>query len=248
MPRITLTASDGFTLNAYRAEPSGKPRGGVVLYGEVWGLNNWVRSVADRWAAHGFLTIAPAMFDRVELGYESDDYGSRSVERHDLPDLQPGDGAARHAGGGGGGDARAARWASPAIASAAPIRGARRRRWTASRRPRAIMAAAFPTTSRSSRASPPRCISARRDQGIPMEQVEQLKEQHPTVDIYTYDADHGFCNSDRPDRFDEAACTQGERADRWRFFTSIWGRRAACPLPPLRGPPRSGSQPHSRWR
>ena len=46
------------------------------------------------------------------------------------------------------------------------------------------------------------------DQGIPMEQVEQLKAAHPAVDVYTYDANHGFCNSDRPDRFDEAACTK----------------------------------------
>src|SRR5688500_5207486 len=75
MPRITLTASDSFTLNAYRAEPSGTPRGGVVLFGEVWGLNDWVREVADRWAAHGYLCVAPAMFDRVEFGYESEDYG-----------------------------------------------------------------------------------------------------------------------------------------------------------------------------
>src|SRR6188768_2382229 len=80
MPRITLTTSDGFTLNAYRAEPSGKPRGGVVLFGEVWGLNNWVREVADRWAAHGYLTIAPAMFDRVEFGYERDDYAMPPVQ------------------------------------------------------------------------------------------------------------------------------------------------------------------------
>ena len=29
--RITLTASDGFTLNAYRAVPEGQPRGGVVV-------------------------------------------------------------------------------------------------------------------------------------------------------------------------------------------------------------------------
>ena len=73
--RITLTASDGFTLNAYRAVPEGKPRGGVVLIQEVWGLNDWIRSVVDRWARHGFLTVAPAMFDRVEFGYESNDYG-----------------------------------------------------------------------------------------------------------------------------------------------------------------------------
>jgi carboxymethylenebutenolidase len=47
-----------------------------------------------------------------------------------------------------------------------------------------------------------------RDHGIPLEQVEELKRAHPAAEIYTYDADHGFCNSDRPDRFDEAACTK----------------------------------------
>ena len=72
--RIKLTASDGFTFNAYRAAPEGKPRGGVVLIQEVWGTNNWIRSVADRFAKHGYLTIAPSMFDRVEMGYESENY------------------------------------------------------------------------------------------------------------------------------------------------------------------------------
>ncbi len=72
--RIILTASDGFELNAYRAEPEGTPRGGVVLLGEVWGNNHWVRSVADRWAENGYLVIAPAMLDRLEFGYETDDY------------------------------------------------------------------------------------------------------------------------------------------------------------------------------
>lgn len=72
--RTTLTVSDGFTLNAYRAIPDGTPRGGVVVIQEVWGLNNWVRSVVDRFAQHGFLAVAPAMFGRVEFGYESENY------------------------------------------------------------------------------------------------------------------------------------------------------------------------------
>ena len=70
-----MTASDGFTLNAYRAVPEGKPRGGVVVIQEVWGLNTFIRDVVDRYARHGFLAVAPAMFDRVEFGYESDNYG-----------------------------------------------------------------------------------------------------------------------------------------------------------------------------
>src|SRR5690606_20771701 len=46
------------------------------------------------------------------------------------------------------------------------------------------------------------------DTGIPLEQVEELKRAHPGADIYTYAGQHGFCNADRPDRFDEAACTK----------------------------------------
>jgi carboxymethylenebutenolidase len=45
------------------------------------------------------------------------------------------------------------------------------------------------------------------DKGIPLEQVEQLREQHPQAQIYVYEgAVHGFCNSDRPEHFDETAC------------------------------------------
>ena len=47
-----------------------------------------------------------------------------------------------------------------------------------------------------------------KDKGIPLEQVEELKKRHPNVDIYVYDGDHGFCNSDRPANFDEASCTK----------------------------------------
>ena len=73
----TLTSADGFTLAAYRAEPEGPVRGGVVVIQEIFGVNSHIRSVADRYAAAGYLAIAPALFDRaernVELGYEAED-------------------------------------------------------------------------------------------------------------------------------------------------------------------------------
>ena len=77
---LKLTASDGFTFNAYQAKPEGKARGGVVVIGEVWGINNWVRSVADRFARHGYLAVAPAMFDRMEMGYESENYAPEQFQ------------------------------------------------------------------------------------------------------------------------------------------------------------------------
>lgn len=75
--RIELTASDGHTLSAYRAEPPGNARGGIVIVQEVFGVNDHVRGVCDGYAADGYAVIAPALFDRVkqgvELGYEGED-------------------------------------------------------------------------------------------------------------------------------------------------------------------------------
>ncbi len=68
---IELTASDGHKLAAYRAEPSGdKPRGGIVVIQEIFGVNSHIKSVADGFAADGYLAIAPAMFDRVQRGFD----------------------------------------------------------------------------------------------------------------------------------------------------------------------------------
>lgn len=74
---ITLTASDGAKIGAYKATPAGTPRGGVVVIQEIFGVNQHIREVADGYASDGYLAVAPALFDRVEkgieLGYEGDD-------------------------------------------------------------------------------------------------------------------------------------------------------------------------------
>ena len=74
---IQLTASDGHKLDAYRADPSGKPRGAIVVIQEIFGVNSHIKNVADGYAADGYVAIAPAMFDRaqknVDLGYSPDD-------------------------------------------------------------------------------------------------------------------------------------------------------------------------------
>src|SRR6185436_15001748 len=71
--QIQLKASDGHTLDAWRADPAGKPRGAIVVVQEIFGVNNHIRSVAEGYAADGYVAIAPALFDRVkknvELGY-----------------------------------------------------------------------------------------------------------------------------------------------------------------------------------
>jgi carboxymethylenebutenolidase len=76
MADLNLTASDGHKLNAYLAEPQGTPTAGIVVIQEIFGVNTHIREDADRFAAAGYLAIAPAMFDRVKrdvsLGYDAD--------------------------------------------------------------------------------------------------------------------------------------------------------------------------------
>ena len=68
---IELQAADGHKLAAYRAEPAGKPRGGIVVIQEIFGVNKHIQSVADGYAADGYLVVAPAMFDRAQRGYDT---------------------------------------------------------------------------------------------------------------------------------------------------------------------------------
>jgi carboxymethylenebutenolidase len=63
---IELSAADGHRLGAYLAVPAGKPRGGIVVIQEIFGVTSHIRAVADQYAAAGFLAVAPALFDRVE--------------------------------------------------------------------------------------------------------------------------------------------------------------------------------------
>jgi carboxymethylenebutenolidase len=71
---MELTAGDGHKLSAYRVDPSDAPKGAVVVVQEVFGVNPHIRSMADKFAAEGYVAIAPSLFDRVkpgvELGYD----------------------------------------------------------------------------------------------------------------------------------------------------------------------------------
>jgi carboxymethylenebutenolidase len=68
---ITLTASDGFELGGYRADPAQPAKGAVVVIQEIFGVNHHIRAVCDRLAAAGYVAIAPAIFDRIERNFQS---------------------------------------------------------------------------------------------------------------------------------------------------------------------------------
>jgi len=205
--RIKLTAADGFELNAYRAVPEGKPKGGVVVIQEVWGLNTWIRSVVDRFARHGYYTVAPAMFDRLDYGYESDNYGpdqfviiGEMMKKFDhgtaIPDVE----AAVKAASAGGKVGITGYCFGGAVS------------WRAAHHGLGLSAASgyygggVPNYIDLAPTIPLEMHYGDNDKGIPLEQVEQLKAKYPDVGIYVYAAGHGFCNSERAVNFDEAAC------------------------------------------
>lgn len=66
---------DGAEMGAYVAKPEGEGRWpGVLLFMEIFGINQHIRSVADRVAAEGYVVLAPDLFHRtapgIELGYD----------------------------------------------------------------------------------------------------------------------------------------------------------------------------------
>src|SRR5262245_59675572 len=61
-------------VNAWRAEPEGEVKGGLIVIHEIWGLVGHTRDVADRFAAQGYLVYAPDLLSEAgttpEVGEE----------------------------------------------------------------------------------------------------------------------------------------------------------------------------------
>lgn len=59
-------------LDAYVAHPpaslnNGVPKGGLIVIHEIWGLVDHIKDVADRFAAEGYLVIAPDILSKVGI-------------------------------------------------------------------------------------------------------------------------------------------------------------------------------------
>jgi carboxymethylenebutenolidase len=203
---IDLTSADGFVFPAYVAQPAGQPKGGVVVLQEIFGVNSHIRSVADDYAAQGYLAVAPATFHRVkqgvELGYGPDDMAAGSalkaaVEGLPAPGVMPDIQAAidRAAQGGKVGIVgycwgglltwRAACTLNGLSAAAPYYGGGMTTPDEVARKPRVPVLAHF----------------GDQDHWIPLNSVEAFKKAHPEVQVEVYHANHGF-NCDQRGSYD----------------------------------------------
>jgi carboxymethylenebutenolidase len=70
---ITIGVSDGSAMRAYVARPSASGRfPALLVFQEAFGVNDHIRSVADRLAAEGYVALAPELFHRTAPGFEGD--------------------------------------------------------------------------------------------------------------------------------------------------------------------------------
>jgi carboxymethylenebutenolidase len=205
---VRLKAGDGHELNAYVAPPSGEPIAGLVVIQEAFGVNRHIRSVADGYANDGFLAVAPALFDRIERGVELGYEGA---------DLQKGIGLARQS--------------NPAVAVtdvAAALEYLRKRTarkcgvigycfggtmaWLAATRLNPAAAVGYYGGHIAQYChEKPRCPVMLHfgtlDKHIPKEDVDRIRTAHPDVQVFWYEADHGF-NCDARTAYSAVAAKQ----------------------------------------
>src|ERR1035441_5437535 len=80
---VSLSVSDGTTMQAYTAIPDGDgPFPGLIVFQEAFGVNSHMRHLTERFAKEGFVAISPELFHRTApAGFE----GSYS----DFPAIAP---------------------------------------------------------------------------------------------------------------------------------------------------------------
>ena len=208
---VELTAADGHRLSAYRANPTGASRGGLVVAQEIFGVNSHIRSVCDGYAADGYVTIAPALFDRYERGVDIG-YTPQEIARgRELKALAKADAALQDVAAAQGSVAGAGKVGIIGYCWGGYVA------WIAAAR-LAGFACAVPYYGggmTDAIAEQPKCpVMAHfglRDANIPVAGVKALAAAHPAAQVYLYPADHGF-NCDQRGAFDaESARLARER-------------------------------------
>jgi carboxymethylenebutenolidase len=195
---ITLTAEDGYRLAAYRAAPRVKPRGGLVVVQEIFGVNSHIKRVTDGFAADGYVALAPAIFDRAErdfaIGYDQADIERGRAVRQKIPldDMVK--------------DVRAAAKALAAEGLRVGVVGyclGGTLAWLAATRIEGLSCAigyyggGIADTAQEHPRCPVLLHFGETDQSIPKEHHQRVMAAHPTLPMHIYPAGHGFSCDER---------------------------------------------------
>ena len=217
----TITADDGGKFEAYCAVPGGAgPWPGVVLFQEIFGINDNMRGLADKVAGAGYVAVVPDMFWRLEPRFERKDEsgladGMALVQRFDW-DRGRDDIATTLA------HLRAMPECDGRVGGVGFCFGG-------------TLTYLFAATARPDGKGPDAAVSyygsgvhgmlkladgiecpimfhyGDRDPFIPTEQIDEVEAtvaRRPGVEFHRYDAGHAFSNWDAPSMYDEAAAEE----------------------------------------
>ncbi|HEX7816319.1 dienelactone hydrolase family protein [Dyella sp.] len=188
--RIHLNTTRMQCIGAYLAEPTEKPRGGIVVIQEIFGVTAHIRKVTDHFAELGYTAIAPAFFDHLETGLELG-YDTAGTEegRKRVAELgleRPLEDVAS---------------AAEAIASAGRI-GTVGYCWGGTVALLAALRLGLPSVSYygarnlpflgETPKAPVMFHFGEKDRSIPADVVEKHRLMLPQMDVFTYPADHAF--------------------------------------------------------
>ena len=212
---VELTAVDGAKIPAYVTKPEGTPRGAIVVLQEIFGVNSHIRSVADGYAAQGYVAVAPAMFQRVqpnvELGYAEGDIQQGFALKTAVESL-PEPGALRDI------EAAVAYAAEQVPGGKVGVVGfcwGGLMTWRAACNLSSVSAAVCyygggitgELEANRQALCPVLAHFGNRDHFIPLDSVEAFKLAQPKVEVHVYEADHGF-NCDQRGSYDAAAAAK----------------------------------------
>jgi carboxymethylenebutenolidase len=186
---------------------------GLVVFQEIFGVNAHIRRVADSYARDGFLAIAPALFDRIEKGVElayegSDAARARSfIPRLDMETAMLDVEAALQ---------YAAKSTESKVGAIGYCWGGTLAWLAASRLPVQAAVGYYGGRIAGYLNEQPRCPVmlhfGTQDAHIPKADVDKIQAAHPEIDIFRYDAGHGFNCDARASYNPEAAKVARERS------------------------------------
>jgi carboxymethylenebutenolidase len=188
---FVITANDGHQLDACRADPPGRPRGALVVIQEAFGVNGHIRNVCERFANDGYLTIAPALYDRqrknATFGYGPDGLEAARALRAGLKwdDVLKDVAAAVKVAAGAGKVGIVGYCVGGSVA------------WIAAQHLEVSAAVSYYGRDIVAMLDrPPRCPTmihfAEHDAHIPLSDVEAVRSAFPELPIYVWPGEHGF--------------------------------------------------------